>query len=156
MASTDDIRRNASARTGAQAGYAGDVTPEEAWAFLEQQPDAVLVDVRTREEWMFVGLPLLQPLGKEPQLISWQVWPQMAPNRDFTNALAEAGVGREQPVLVLCRSGARSRAAAIAATAAGYETAFNIAGGFEGDVGPDGHRGTVNGWKAAGLPWFQN
>lgn len=156
MASTDDIRLNAAARTGAHAGYAGDVTPEEAWSLLEQHPDAVLVDVRTREEWMFVGLPVLQSLGKEPRLISWQVWPQMAQNRDFTGALAEAGIGPDQPVVFLCRSGARSRAAAIAATSAGYTAAFNIEGGFEGDVGEDGHRGTVNGWKAAGLPWFQN
>ena len=49
-----------------------------------------------------------------------------------------------------------SESAAIAATSAGYTAAFNIEGGFEGDVGEDGHRGTVNGWKAAGLPWFQN
>ena len=59
------------------------------------------------------------------------------------------------PVMLLCRSGARSRAAAIALTEAGFAQAFNIAGGFEGDADGEGHRGNRNGWKAENLPWRQ-
>ena len=58
-------------------------------------------------------------------------------------------------MLLLCRSGGRSRAAAMALTAAGYAHAYNIAGGFEGDLNATKHRGGMNGWKAAGLPWNQ-
>jgi rhodanese-related sulfurtransferase len=58
--------------------------------------------------------------------------------------------------MLLCRSGARSRAAAIALTGAGFAQAFNIGDGFEGDVDPQGHRGNRNGWKAANLPWRQS
>jgi len=83
----------------------------------------------------------------------------MQPNPNFTadtiEALQAAGAGYETPILFLCRSGARSRAAAMAMTRAGFTKAFNIAGGFEGDLDKTGHRGLTNGWKAAGLPWRQ-
>ena len=69
---------------------------------------------------------------------------------------ASAGADKDAPVLFLCRSGARSRSAAIALTAAGFSRAYNIVGGFEGDLDGDRHRGQTNGWKAAGLPWKQS
>lgn len=136
-------------------GYAGDLRPAEAWALLEKEPGAVLVDVRTLPEWNFVGLPRLDGLGKEPICISWQVFPEMARNENFVAEVAARGVGKEQPVLLLCRSGARSRAAAIALTQAGFGPCYNVAEGFEGDKDGQHHRGTVGGWKAAGLPWAQ-
>jgi len=84
----------------------------------------------------------------------------MAPNADFvaqtSGALAGAGAGSETPVLFLCRSGARSRAAAMAMTRAGFQNAFNIAGGFEGDLDAKRQRGNEKGWKAEGLPWKQS
>jgi rhodanese-related sulfurtransferase len=141
-------------------GYAGDVVPDEAWAMLEADPKAQLVDVRTTAEWNFVGRPDLASLGRETCLIEWQSYPSMAQNPQFVPATAEAvaqeGASRETPVFFLCRSGARSRAAAIAMTAAGFTQAYNIAGGFEGDLDAERHRGTRNGWKAAGLPWTQS
>lgn len=138
--------------------YAGDVTPAEAWRVLEANPDAVLVDVRTRAEWSFVGLPDLSGLGKEPVLMEWQQFPTMAANAGFAADLSQAlGAARKgAPVLFLCRSGARSRSAAIAMTAAGFGNCFNIAGGFEGDLDGERHRGRHNGWKAASLPWVQS
>ena len=138
--------------------YAGDVTPAEAWRVLEANPDAVLVDVRTRAEWSFVGLADLSGLGKEPVLMEWQQFPTMAANAGFVADLSAAlGAARKAaPVLFLCRSGARSRAAAIAMTAAGFGRCFNIAGGFEGDLDGERHRGRQNGWKAAALPWAQS
>ncbi len=137
------------------ADYAGDLLPEQAWALLSENPDAVLVDVRTNPEWSFVGVPDLSSLGKRAALISWQVYPSMERNADFEAALDGLGVKADAPILFLCRSGARSRAAAIAATAAGRTTCYNIAYGFEGDPNAERHRGQTNGWKASNLPWAQ-
>ncbi|MEQ8380095.1 rhodanese-like domain-containing protein [Parvibaculum sp.] len=138
--------------------YAGDVTPSEAWRVLEANPQAVLVDVRTRAEWSFVGLPDLSGLGKEPVMMEWQQFPTMAVNAGFAADLSSAlgAARRNAPVLFLCRSGARSKAAAIAMTAVGFGNCFNIAGGFEGDLDGERHRGRHNGWKAAALPWAQS
>jgi rhodanese-related sulfurtransferase len=141
------------------ADYAGDVSPQEAWAGLARDKSSQLLDVRTRAEWSFVGLAELSAIGKSLLLSEWQSFPQMSLNASFLTevdaALAQAGADRSAPVYCLCRSGARSRAAAIALTARGYQTVYNIAGGFEGDPDEDGHRGGVNGWKAEGLPWRQ-
>src|SRR5438067_1964979 len=98
--------------------YAGDVSPGQAYELLANDPDAVLVDVRTRAEWTYVGLPDLRPLGKHVVTVEWQRYPDGAPNQAFLDELAAAGVEPEQPVLFLCRSGARSAAAAQAATVA--------------------------------------
>jgi len=136
-------------------GYAGDLRPAEAWALLEKEPNAALVDVRTLPEWSFVGVPRLDSLGKETLCVSWQVFPEMAHNQNFAAEVAARGVGKDQPVLLLCRSGARSKAAAIALTQAGFGPCYNVAEGFEGDKDGQHHRGTVGGWKVAGLPWAQ-
>lgn len=135
--------------------YAGDVSATEAWQMLAENEAAILVDVRTMPEWQFVGVPNLSSLGKRVLLLSWQEYPTMARNGAFATELREAGAPAEGPVLFICRSGARSRAAAIAATEAGIRRCFNVAGGFEGDLDGDRHRGRANGWKVAGLPWVQ-
>ena len=109
------------------ADYAGDILPQEAWEILETRVDAVLVDVRTRPEWSFVGLPDLSALSMQPRLISWQVYPDMDLNSRFVEELSALGVATAAPLLFLCRSGGRSRAAAIAATASGYQACYNIA-----------------------------
>ena len=137
-------------------GYAGDVAPKTAWQILAEEPNAVLVDVRTQPEWVFVGIPDVTTLGKKPAFIPWQVFPSMAQNHEFARQVAAAGAAPDKPVLFLCRSGARSRAAAIALTAQGFTRAYNIAGGFEGPLNNDHHRGTASGWKADGLPWLQD
>ncbi|HEY3778407.1 MAG TPA: rhodanese-like domain-containing protein [Rhizomicrobium sp.] len=140
--------------------YAGDVSPKEAWDLLVREPRAQLVDVRTAAEWTFVGLPDLAALGREPLLLEWQGFPDPRPNPGFvaqaTERLRAASGEADAPVLFLCRSGGRSRAAAIAMTGAGFGQALNVAGGFEGDADALGHRGASNGWKAAGLPWRQS
>lgn len=136
-------------------GYAGDIDVRQAWQRLGADPGAVLVDVRTRAEWSYVGLPDLAPVGREIARIEWQSWPSMDVNGDFVGELATLAPDREAPVLFICRSGVRSIAAAVAATAAGWTQAFNVSGGFEGPHDAGGHRGTVDGWKAAGLPWSQ-
>ena len=137
-------------------GYAGDLSPREAWDLLCRVPDAQLVDVRTAAEWKFVGAPDLASTGRKLHCLEWQSFPAMTQNSDFVEqARAALGGKKEAPVLFLCRSGVRSQAAAKAMTAAGYTRSYNIAGGFEGDLDPEGHRGRQSGWKAAGLPWKQ-
>jgi len=135
-------------------GYAGDVKPSRAYAGLQADADAVLVDVRTIAEWTYVGLPDLSQIGKRVIPVEWQRFPDGALNGSFVEQLREAGVGEGVPIYFLCRSGTRSAAAAVAATAAGLGPAYNVSEGFEGHVGPDGHR-NLTGWKAADLPWRQ-
>lgn len=134
--------------------YAGDITVNEAHQRLNDQAQTVLVDVRTAAEWAFVGIPDLRHCGKQPVLASWTTYPDGAANPAFLDELQAAGITTDHNILFLCRSGARSAAAASAATAQGF-TAYNIIDGFEGHVDADGHRGTTTGWKAAGLPWIQ-
>ena len=137
------------------AGYAGDVASTTAWKILSEHKDAILIDCRTRAEWNYVGLPDLETLAKKPALIEWQVFPSMQPNSEFVAALSGALADKEAPLLFICRSGARSAAAAKAMTAAGYSTCLNVADGFEGPLDAQAKRGTAGGWKAAGLPWRQ-
>jgi rhodanese-related sulfurtransferase len=141
------------------SNYAGDIAVTDAWALLQADPKAQMVDVRTTAEWNFVGLPDLADLGRGVHCIAWQNFPDMAIDPDFVKVAADelrrAGAELDTPILFLCRSGARSRAAAVAMTRMGFTRAYNVAGGFEGDVDQDGHRGRHNGWKAAGLPWRQ-
>jgi len=133
--------------------YAGDLTPTEAWELLHREPEAALVDVRSEPEWMFVGVPHIADLGRRLVTVSWNHWPG-GRNPTFLEDLAAAGV-TGGPVLFICRSGARSRAAAIAATQAGIAPAYNVSEGFEGDLDEHGHRGG-NGWRSRGLPWRQS
>jgi rhodanese-related sulfurtransferase len=146
--------------TQSTAGYAGDISAHEAYSILEQDKTAVLVDVRTKPEWSYVGGPDLSGLGKRAILVEWQEFPSMQINVDFVarlnEALDENGAGADAPILFLCRSGARSRAAAIAMTASGRAHCFNIANGFEGPLDDKRRRGAVDGWKAQGLPWSQS
>lgn len=136
--------------------YAGDLRPTEAWEMLKAEPTAQLIDVRTRPEWSFVGIPNLDSIGKRPALVPWQFYPAMQINPTFADDVGKAAPSLDAPLLFLCRSGARSRAAAEAMTARGYRRCYNIAGGFEGHVDAEGHRGREAGWKAAGLPWLQD
>ena len=131
------------------------VSPREAWELLAADPAATLVDVRTRAEWSYVGVPDLGPLGRAAVLVEWVLYPDGEPNPAFMDELAAAGVGRGAPLLFLCRSGVRSKAAAAAAAAAGYAKVYNVTEGFEGPLDADQHRGGA-GWKAAGLPWRQS
>jgi rhodanese-related sulfurtransferase len=138
------------------AGYAGDVNPSTAWKILSEQKAAVLIDVRTRAEWNYVGLPDLDGLAKKVALIEWQGFPDSKLNPQFVAEVSAALPDKTAPLLFLCRSGARSAAAAKAVTAAGFSCCFNVAEGFEGPLDAEAKRGRAGGWKAAGLPWRQS
>ncbi len=138
------------------ASFAGDIPVEEAWAVLRDERDATLIDVRTDAEWSYVGVPDLTGLGKQPLLVSWQRFPDMAINAEFIEMLHRAGLSLDAANLFICRSGVRSRAAALVMAAEGFSRCYNVAEGFEGDKDASQHRGTTGGWKAAGLPWIQS
>jgi len=149
MANKDEILAGARAR-GAAMGlpYAGAITPTEAHELRQLDPSTVLVDVRSRAEWEFVGRI---PGAVE---IEWKSYPGMKVNQGFVEELA-AKVPTDATVLFICRSGGRSHDTALMATRAGYGACFNVLEGFEGDRDGAGHRNTVGGWRAAGLPWVQ-
>ncbi|WP_428376608.1 rhodanese-like domain-containing protein [Lichenicoccus sp.] len=132
-----------------------DVAPQQTWEALTANPDAQLVDVRTDAEWTYVGLPDLETLDRQVLLIMWQAFPSGAPNPHFLQQLGAAGLAPDQDIYFICRSGARSLAAAEAARSIGFARVFNVADGFEGPPDAHGHRGGVAGWKASGLPWRQ-
>ncbi|MGC2654201.1 MAG: rhodanese-like domain-containing protein [Mycobacterium sp.] len=136
--------------------YAGDITPEQAWKLLSDNPQAVLVDVRTDAEWRFVGVPDLSSLGRDVVYIEWN----RADGQRNENFLAELSEqvpadADDRPIVFLCRSGNRSISAAEAATEAGIAPSYNVLEGFEGHLDDAGHRGG-SGWRAIGLPWKQS
>jgi len=127
-------------------GYAGDVTPAQAQAWV-QAGAAVLVDVRTDAEREWVGAV------PGAQAVAWKQWPGMAMNPNFDDGI-RAAVPSGMKAVLLCRSGVRSIAAAKRATELGLE-AYNILEGFEGDADEHGQRGRLGGWRMRGLPWRQ-
>ena len=131
-----------------------------AFPALQDDPAAQLLDVRTRAEWTFVGVPDLGAIGRQPVLLEWQQFPSMAVDAEFVArldaGLRGAGADNDTQLFFLCRSGQRSLAAAMAMHAAGYRRCINVSDGFEGDMDDARRRGNVNGWKAAGLPWVQS
>jgi len=141
------------------AGYARDVTAAEAYETLRNEATSRLIDVRTKAEWIYVGAPLLEDLGRSPFFLEWQIFPSMAVDPAFCERLVEmldaADVNQGAKLFFICRSGGRSRQAAIAMTNAGWGPCFNVVDGFEGPLDSKRHRGAAGGWKAAGLPWIQ-
>ena len=137
-------------------------SPTESWTTLKDTTDTITVDVRTRAEWSFVGLPDLSELGKEAILLEWKSFPTMANNDEFASSLIDH-MGDTDPseILFLCRSGVRSLAAAALMQEIFIQQGkeikcVNVTEGFEGDLDSDAHRGKLNGWKARGLAWRQS
>lgn len=129
-----------------ERGYAGDVTPQQAWDWV-CAGQAVLVDVRSDAERAWVG----EVPGAFA--VAWKQWPGMLPNPDF-DAQLRAAVPHGQRAVLLCRSGVRSIAAAQRAAQLGIE-AWNVLEGFEGDPDASAQRNHTGGWRARGLPWRQ-
>jgi rhodanese-related sulfurtransferase len=146
---------------GDEGSKVSECGPEAAWAALSASERTLLVDVRTRPEWSFVGVPDLQSTRAGMILSEWREFPGMAINGSFaTTLLADLGKDLPGQLYFICRSGARSmeaaRAVAEELNSRGLSVdCINVAEGFEGDLDQDGHRGRRNGWKARGLPWRQ-
>lgn len=143
-----DILENArqdALRTG--LAFAGELPPREAWAVVAAG-QAVLLDVRTVEERVYVGhVP-----GSAH--VAWATGTAMTRNPRFVREV-DARVGKDATIILLCRSGKRSRAAGEALARAGFASVFNVTEGFEGDLDAAGHRGEIGGWRRHGLPWVQ-
>src|SRR3546814_12229472 len=92
------------------ADYAGDVSVDEAWHVLGSDGKAVLVDVRTRPEWQFVGIPDLSGMGKQVAAVSWPAYPDMDRNPQIEDPVRAAAPASVTPTYLLCRSGVRSPA----------------------------------------------
>lgn len=126
--------------------YAGALLPSEAHELA--QTGAKIVDVRTKPELVYVGrIP-------GSLAVEWQTYPGNMPNPEFIGELA-ASAGKDETLMFICRSGARSHGAAEAAARAGWKESYNILEGFEGDKDSEQHRNAVGGWRKAGLPWTQ-
>lgn len=130
--------------------YAGALTPQEAYALLQSDPNVKLVDVRTNAERDWIGRVGIAP--EQHLAVQWTLYPGGAPNPEFLSQLAQAA-DKKTTLLFLCRGAVRSRHAAKLATENGYAHSFDILEGFEGEKDADGHRKNVNGWCKAGLPW---
>ncbi|MES2026544.1 MAG: rhodanese-like domain-containing protein [Pseudomonadota bacterium] len=131
--------------------YAGAVTPQEAYALLQNDPNVKLVDVRTNAERDWIGRVGIAP--NQHLAVQWNLYPGGAQNPDFLPQLEQVA-NKETVLLFLCRGAVRSRHAAKVATENGYAHSFDILEGFEGEKDSNGHRKTVNGWCKAGLPWM--
>lgn len=123
-------------------GYAGDISVKDAWELLQAHGDTAIIDVRTPQEWEQVGVPDLASLDKPLHRITWRMLPDGSSAVRFAESFGELGLPKDVPLLLLCKAGGRSQAAALALTAAGYSCCLNVAGGFEGQ----------NGWLASKLP----
>lgn len=124
------------------------LTPKQAHEFLQTNPEAVFIDVRSEMEFLFVGHPegaILIPWYDAPD---WEVDPNFA-------AHVKIAASMNRPVVLICRSGRRSMEAGEALEKAGMSEVYNVLHGFEGDLDEHHHRSTVNGWRFEGLPWVQ-
>jgi rhodanese-related sulfurtransferase len=126
------------------------LSPQQAWGFMQQNNTAILVDVRTQMEYAYVG----HPLGAVH--IPWKEAPNWEINQNFVSDVSKIVPDHETPILLLCRSGQRSLAAARLLEEAGYEHLVNIVDGFEGPLDQNMHRGNIGGWRFCRLPWEQN
>jgi rhodanese-related sulfurtransferase len=126
------------------------LTPREAWALVQAQPDALFVDVRMEIESLYVG----RPPGVEN--IPWYEYPDLTANPAAFAAAVEREAGStERTVVLICRSGKRTVEAGLALEAAGFTDVVNVLHGFEGELDDRFHRSTVSGWRFEGLPWEQ-
>jgi rhodanese-related sulfurtransferase len=124
--------------------------PKQASDLLQQNTNAVLIDVRTKTEYTDIG----HPIGAIH--IAWQEQFGSPINPNFITEVGKVAPDKNTPVLLLCRSGQRSLSAAKALEQIGYSTLINIATGFEGDPDSNQQRSNINGWQFCGLPWEKN
>jgi rhodanese-related sulfurtransferase len=123
--------------------------PRAAYDALQRDPDALLIDCRTEIEYFYVG----HPVGALN--IEWHMNPNFEVNPNFAQEVLREAGRRDRPILLICRSGRRTLEAGAALEAAGFTDVTNVLEGFEGDLDEDFHRGTLGGWRKAGLPWEQ-
>lgn len=143
---SDIVARGRKRAADAGFAYAGALTPTETYDVLQGAESAVLIDVRTKAE--------LELVGKVPEVanIEWASYPGMVANPDFAQQL-QAQVDQSSVVIFMCRTGGRSHNAAALAASLGYNQAYNMLEGFEGEANAERQRTLINGWRHADLPW---
>ena len=114
-----------------------------------------LIDVRTKPEWEFVGVPDLSTINNSTIFISWQEYPEMNINKNFEKNVAQKNINKKDYIFLICRSGRRSLKAAEYLSSLGYKHCFNISDGFERNKDNTNHRSKIGGWKFNNLPWKQ-
>ena len=130
-----------------------ELDPQAAHELLASEPEARLIDVRSRVEFEFVG----HPIGAVH--VPWKEFPDWSENPAFVDEVKTTlgdALTADTPLLLICRSGARSMSAARALADAGFTRLYNVAEGFEGDLDDNKHRGNINGWRQRDLPWEQS
>ena len=135
------------------------LTPQATVDLMQADASAVLIDIRSSMEFLFVGHP------KGAVHIAWIDEPDWTVNPDFVTDVRKLMLGGVigdphggylgAPVILLCRSGKRSKEAGMALLAAGFKAVYHVQGGFEGDLDENHHRSTLGGWRFHGLPWAQ-
>lgn len=126
------------------------LTPRQTYEFLRQNPEALLVDCRSETEFMYVG----HPVGAEH--LAWQDGPDWEIDPRFAERMKRlVGGSLDRPIALICRSGQRSLHAGACLETAGFTAVINVLEGFEGPLDEAHHRGTLGGWRHAGLPWQQ-
>jgi rhodanese-related sulfurtransferase len=133
------------------------LTPEQAWQMLQDDPQALLVDIRSTMEYLFVGHPtgaVHVPWIDEPD---WTVNPHF--ETEIRKLLLGGAVCSPEthctPIILICRSGKRSLEAGRALMKTGLRSIFHVNEGFEGELDEHHHRSTAGGWRFRGLPWEQ-
>jgi rhodanese-related sulfurtransferase len=138
------------------------ITTSDAWKILQEKPNSILIDVRTKEEIEFVGFVDLSKTNAKIINLPWKIYPTMANDEAFTDKLSAliaeifpSSNPGEIELIFMCRSGNRSFEAAMFMSDFGYNC-YNLVNGFEGPLDSSGHRSTTSGWKVENLPWRQN
>ena len=132
-----------------------DITSIVCFNKLSEIANSYLIDVRTKPEWQFIGVPDLSSLNKKTIFISWHEYPKMNINKNFESRVIVKSVEKDDNIFLICRSGTRSLHAAIYLASHGYNHCYNVSDGFEGYKNNLNHRSTINGWKFNNLPWKQ-
>lgn len=126
-----------------------DLLPEQAYRFLQDNPESLFVDVRSEAGHLFVGRPAGAILIEWIDSTTWEI------NPDFVTHVKRAAGNTGRPLVLICRSGRRSAEAGRVLENEGFSEVYNVLHGFEGELDDRHHRGTINGWRHDDLPWVQ-
>ena len=131
------------------------ISSQECFEKLSIEVHSHLIDVRTKPEWVYVGVPDLSSINKKVIFISWQVYPKMEINKFFENQILELNIKKDSNLYFMCRSGNRSYSAAEFLVSRGFSNCFNVIDGFEGKLNHEHQRALIDGWQFNNLPWKQ-
>ena len=131
------------------------ISSRECFEKLSIEVNSQLIDVRTKPEWIYVGVPDLSSINKNVIFVSWQVYPEMRINKFFENQILESNIKKDNNLYFICRSGNRSNNAAEFLASRGFSNCFNVIDGFEGKLNHERQRASIDGWQFNKLPWKQ-